>query len=106
MSSVNPSVHGSRWSSRTRPRLCEACVAEPLSYLREGSRVSLVLLTRRDRYRASILRGDYFVLKHLTRFLDDKLRERVRPGAVVGDVGCGEQPLRALITKLGAKYIG
>lgn len=66
----------------------------------------MVPLIRRHQYRASILRGDYFVLKHLSHFLDAMLREWVRPGAVVGDVGCGEQPLRDLITKLGGKYVG
>ena len=64
------------------------------------------LLPRRAAYRTSILRGDYFVVHHLQTFLQRALREWVRPGALLADIGCGEQPLRALITELGGHYTG
>jgi SAM-dependent methyltransferase len=51
-----------------------------------------------------MLRGDFFVLRNLKEFLESTLRERVKPGTRVADVGCGEQPLRALITTLGGRY--
>lgn len=65
-----------------------------------------VIVVRRRRYDASILRGDYFVVRHLKRFLECALRERVWPGSQVGDVGCGEQPLRDLVRELGGNYTG
>jgi len=52
------------------------------------------------------LRGDFFVLRHLTHFLESTLHERVKPGIRIADVGCGEQPLRPLITNLGGTYTG
>ena len=51
-----------------------------------------------------MLRGDFFVLRHLTRFLEATLRDRVRPGMRVADIGCGEQPFRELISGLGGLY--
>ena len=65
-----------------------------------------VALARKRRYRANILRGDFFVLRHLKTFLESTLRDRVRRGARVADVGCGEQPLRSLIEELGGSYTG
>jgi SAM-dependent methyltransferase len=65
-----------------------------------------VALARKRRYRASILRGDFFVLRHLKSFLESTLRDRVRRGANVADVGCGEQPFRSLIEQLGGSYTG
>jgi SAM-dependent methyltransferase len=38
--------------------------------------------------------------------LQRALREWVRPGALLADIGCGEQPLRAFITELGGSYTG
>jgi SAM-dependent methyltransferase len=67
---------------------------------------SAPLVQRRRAYSASIFRGDYFILKHLTRFLHDRLPREVRAGDVVVDVGCGEQPLRGLVQALGARYVG
>jgi SAM-dependent methyltransferase len=61
---------------------------------------------RRQTYRSSIARGDYFVVHHLHAFLQRTLREWVKPGMRLADVGCGEQPLRTLITSLGAHYTG
>lgn len=63
-------------------------------------------LDRRRSYRPSLLRGDYFVVRHLDAFLDRSIRRWTHPGATVADVGCGEQPLRALVERLGAVYTG
>jgi SAM-dependent methyltransferase len=63
-------------------------------------------LLRKRRYRASILRGDFFVLRHLKSFLEATLRDRVKVGTKVADVGCGEQPFRSLIEELGGSYTG
>lgn len=64
------------------------------------------VLLRRRTYRTSMLRGDFFVLHHLDVFLQQTLREWVRPGVRVADVGCGEQPFRAIITSGGGHYTG
>jgi SAM-dependent methyltransferase len=63
-------------------------------------------LIRKRQYRASILRGDFFVLRHLKSFLESTLSASVKPGVRVADVGCGEQPFRSLIEKLGGSYTG
>jgi SAM-dependent methyltransferase len=63
-------------------------------------------LQRRDAYRSSLARGDYFVLRHLRGFLHTTLARVVRPGLAVADVGCGEQPLRGAIEALGGRYTG
>jgi len=64
------------------------------------------ILPRRATYRTSIARGDYFVVHNLEAFLQQTLRQWVRPGTRLADIGCGEQPLRALITELGGRYTG
>jgi SAM-dependent methyltransferase len=61
---------------------------------------------RRTAYRPRFYRDDYFVLKHLTEFINSSLRRYVVPGSRVADIGCGEQPLRAQIEGLGATYTG
>jgi SAM-dependent methyltransferase len=61
---------------------------------------------RRHRYHASILRGDFFVLRHLNTFLERVLRLHVRAGVAVIDIGCGEQPLRRVVENLGGNYTG
>jgi SAM-dependent methyltransferase len=63
-------------------------------------------LQRRRTYSASFFRGDYFILRHLTSFLHDRLPLHIRAGDLVLDVGCGEQPLRGLVEALGARYVG
>lgn len=63
-------------------------------------------MERRRRYEPRLWRQDYFVLSHLTNWLDDRLVIAVRPGMSVADIGCGEQPLRALIESSGAQYVG
>lgn len=50
--------------------------------------------------------ADYFIVRHLGRFIQETLRSLVRPGARVVDVGCGEQPMRALVESLGGRYWG
>lgn len=64
-----------------------------------------VVLRRAD-YRASLVRSDYFVVRALGRFIEQALRAHVRAGALVADVGCGEQPWRPLVEALGARYLG
>jgi SAM-dependent methyltransferase len=66
----------------------------------------MTVLVRRTAYRASIVRGDFFVLQHLKAFLERALHDSVRPGVRVGDIGCGEQPLRGLVERLGGAYTG
>jgi SAM-dependent methyltransferase len=61
---------------------------------------------RRTVYQANIVRGDFFVLRGLTSFLERVIPERVQRGMAVLDVGCGEQPWRPLIESLGATYTG
>jgi SAM-dependent methyltransferase len=63
-------------------------------------------VVRRRHYRASILRGDFFVLWNLKSFLEGTLRQWIQPGMAVADVGCGEQPLRAVVEGLGGRYTG
>jgi SAM-dependent methyltransferase len=66
---------------------------------------SAIVLRRAD-YRASLVRSDYFVVRALGRFIEQALRAHVRAGALVADVGCGEQPWRPLVEALGARYLG
>ena len=61
---------------------------------------------RRAVYRANIARGDFFVLRNLQTFLHRALAESVSAGTIVGDIGCGEQPLRQTIESLGGSYVG
>lgn len=61
---------------------------------------------RRTTYVSNIARGDFFVIHHLQRFLHATLSEWVKPGVKLADIGCGEQPLRALVTSLGGIYTG
>ena len=61
---------------------------------------------RRTTYRARFYRDDYFVLKHIGDFINTSLRTYVARGARVADIGCGAQPLRAQIERLGATYTG
>jgi len=61
---------------------------------------------RRSVYRASLAGPDYFVVLHLKEFLERSLREQCARGMRVADIGCGEQPYRSLVQKLGATYVG
>lgn len=63
-------------------------------------------LVRRRQYRASILRGDFFVLRNLRAFLERALQQWVHADTTVADIGCGEQPLRLLVEGLGGEYTG
>ncbi len=63
-------------------------------------------LQRRQTYRADITQPDYFVVKHLDSFLREQLGRLLGKGQIVVDVGCGEQPLRGLIERLGGRYTG
>jgi ubiquinone/menaquinone biosynthesis C-methylase UbiE len=63
------------------------------------------LLHRKHSYRANIYKGDYFVLKHLNEFITNGLSNYIKKGDIVGDIGCGEQPMRTFITDLGGEYI-
>lgn len=61
---------------------------------------------RTTHYDARIWRADYFVIKHISRFLREQMGLYIKKGMMVADVGCGEQPMRGSIEKLGGKYIG
>lgn len=61
---------------------------------------------RRDDYSAQFYQGDYFVIKHLNKFLTSAITEFVNFDFKVCDVGCGEQPLRRKVEIRGANYLG
>lgn len=61
---------------------------------------------RRRDYRYKIHAQDYFVIKHLSRFIHSKIAQYVTPGKRVGDIGCGEQPFRREIEHAGGMYAG
>ncbi|HET7039237.1 MAG TPA: class I SAM-dependent methyltransferase, partial [Gemmatimonadales bacterium] len=56
--------------------------------------------------RPSLVRSDFFVARALEKFIGRALREHTHGGMLVADVGCGEQPWRALVEHLGARYVG
>jgi SAM-dependent methyltransferase len=66
----------------------------------------MTALSRRSTYRPSLVRADYFVVRALGGFIERALCDHVRPGMLVVDVGCGEQPWRPLVETLGARYLG
>lgn len=61
---------------------------------------------RRNHYGTSFIRYSYFVTKHLQRFLFYALDRYMSDGDAVGDIGCGEQPLRSRVEELGGIYTG
>jgi SAM-dependent methyltransferase len=63
-------------------------------------------LVRKKQYTTRIHQGDYFVVKYLQLFIKRQLNQLIAPGCLVGDIGCGEQPLRELIEALGGIYTG
>ena len=63
-------------------------------------------MRRRRRYQPRLWRQDYFVLSHITSWLNDRIVAEIHSGMSVADIGCGEQPLRALIEARGARYTG
>lgn len=65
-----------------------------------------MLIKRRDKYIPCFYQTDFWVVKHLNKFLHAKLNEYVMFGKYVCDIGCGEQPLRLAIENLGGKYLG
>lgn len=64
------------------------------------------ILVRRRKYNTSIIRYSYFVTKHLHQFLSYAVDHYIRSGDTVGDIGCGEQPLRSHVEALGGVYTG
>jgi SAM-dependent methyltransferase len=63
-------------------------------------------VVRRKQYSTSFIRYSYFVTKHLKRFLFYAVNRYVRNGDAVGDIGCGEQPLRLRVEMRGGIYTG
>jgi SAM-dependent methyltransferase len=61
---------------------------------------------RRPKYKTAIYKADYFVVQHLQNFLTFFIETRIRKGAIVADIGCGEQPLRSQLEANGAVYTG
>jgi SAM-dependent methyltransferase len=61
---------------------------------------------RRKHYSTSFIRYSYFVTKHLQRFLFYAVDRFIHDGDVVGDIGCGEQPLKSRVEELGGIYTG
>jgi SAM-dependent methyltransferase len=64
------------------------------------------LLTRITRYRAGLFRRDYFAVRAIAQFVHSALRQHVTATSRLGDIGCGEQPLRNEVQELGASYVG
>ncbi|MBW4615374.1 MAG: class I SAM-dependent methyltransferase [Desmonostoc vinosum HA7617-LM4] len=64
------------------------------------------LIKRRDILRTPIHHPDFFVLLHLKHFIHTQIQQIIKPGMRVGDIGCGEQPLRHLIDSCGGEYVG
>ncbi len=64
------------------------------------------LWRRKRSYRTGPLDGDFFVVKHLGRFVRSAIAKHVTAGMRVADVGCGEQPWRGAIEERGAQYVG
>jgi len=60
---------------------------------------------RRRTYDVRPWHRDYFAVKHVGVFLNDRLRAHVRAGSRVLDVGCGEQPLREAVEARGGRYV-
>lgn len=67
---------------------------------------AMTRLPRWRTYDAKWYHGDYFIINHLRRFLENQLDQCVVSGCRVCDIGCGEQPLRAHIEALGGIYTG
>lgn len=61
---------------------------------------------RRRRYETRFYEAEFFIRRHVEKFIDASLELYVFPGARVCDIGCGEQPLRARIEASGAEYVG
>jgi SAM-dependent methyltransferase len=61
---------------------------------------------RRKAYTARLHRADFFVLRHLTQFIERSVDQLVTSGSHVGDLGCGEGPMRARIEARGGVYTG
>lgn len=63
-------------------------------------------IQRREAFKIPIHHGDFFVLRHLKGFTHTQIPLIIKPGMCVGDIGCGEQPLRQLIESYGGEYVG
>lgn len=63
-------------------------------------------MPRRAQYRARIYQRDFFVVRALAPFLLHHVDQLVAPGVQLLDMGCGEQPLRSTIERLGGSYVG
>lgn len=64
------------------------------------------LIVRRNTYRLRIHDGDFFVNRHLKKFIYTQIPLLIQSGMKVGDVGCGGQPFRTLIESYGGQYLG
>ncbi|MEC4813516.1 MAG: class I SAM-dependent methyltransferase [Scytonema sp. PMC 1069.18] len=64
------------------------------------------ILKRRNALKIPIHHGDFFVLRQIQQFTNTQIPRIIKPGMIVGDIGCGEQPLRQLIESCGGKYVG
>ena len=61
---------------------------------------------RKLSYRTRFTRADYFVVRHIDTFVSRALDKHIRSGTRVADIGCGEQPFRRQVEKLGGVYKG
>lgn len=61
---------------------------------------------RRATYAARLWNADYFVVRRLGAFMSGQIGALARPGCRVADIGCGEQPMRAVVEARGGTYLG
>jgi SAM-dependent methyltransferase len=60
----------------------------------------------RDRARPRIWHTDWLLLRGLLRLIPDQLSRRLKPGATVIDLGCGDMPYRSRIEAAHLAYVG
>jgi SAM-dependent methyltransferase len=65
-----------------------------------------VRTTRRRTSTAKWYRGGYPINRGIDRFIELELRARLAKGHLVVDVGCGNQPFRGTVARLGGCYVG
>lgn len=61
---------------------------------------------RYGHYSVGFMGRDFLHVRHIRRFIERHLRAHVRAGTRVADIGCGRQPWRELVTRLGGAYTG
>lgn len=63
-------------------------------------------MPRRRTYQSGLADPDYLILRLIRDFVESHLPVIATAGSLVLDAGCGEQPFRSRIERLGAEYVG